>query len=45
MNLPVVVASVGIPVGMVVVAIVAGRYILVRHLAMVRPPNRRTLRP
>jgi hypothetical protein len=33
MNLPVVVASVVIPVGMVVVAIVAGRYVLRRHYA------------
>ncbi len=31
MNVPFVIASVGIPVGMVVVAIVAGRYVLVRH--------------
>lgn len=31
MNLPVVVASVAIPVGIVVVAIVAGRYVLARH--------------
>ena len=33
MNLPFVVASVGIPVGMVVVAIVAGRYVLLRRYA------------
>jgi hypothetical protein len=29
----------------VAVAVIAGRYVLVRHLAMIRPPNRRTLRP